>query len=161
MADEQQVIDAFRGDYRFLSNFYIAPVRLTLLGRSREFRTVEHAFQGAKILVSGWAPENQERWLQEMLELTDPQGAKKMGRMVPIDIERWNRLSGPVMLKALRLKFALPDLRRMLLATDDALLIEGNRWGDMEWGQVNGKGKNRLGKMLMQVRTEIRESSPE
>lgn len=160
MADEQQVIDAFRGEYRFLSNFYVSPISLTLLGERRSFRSVEHAFQATKILVCDWEVENKERWLGEMLELTDPYATKKMGKHVPIDIEKWNRISGQAMLTALRLKFAIPDLRQMLLATGNAVLIEGNTWGDKEWGQVNGKGKNRLGKTLMQVRAEILESSP-
>ena len=43
----------------------------------------------------------------------------------------------------------------MLAATEDKLLIEGNTWGDVEWGVSNGKGKNLLGMILMQVREKI------
>jgi predicted NAD-dependent protein-ADP-ribosyltransferase YbiA (DUF1768 family) len=47
-------------------------------------------------------------------------------------------------------------LRQKLLATGDAILEEGNDWGDQVWGVVNGVGKNRLGKILMKVREELR-----
>jgi hypothetical protein len=49
-----------------------------------------------------------------------------------------------------------PDLRAKLLATADAYLEEGNTWGDQIWGVYNGQGTNWLGKILMQVRTELR-----
>ena len=46
-------------------------------------------------------------------------------------------------------------LKRRLLETGNALLIEGNDWGDTYWGVCNGRGKNKLGKILMRVRTEL------
>ena len=35
-------------------------------------------------------------------------------------------------------------------------LEEGNTWHDTYWGVCNGKGKNKLGKILMQVREELK-----
>lgn len=32
-----------------------------------------------------------------------------------------------------------------------------NTWGDKVWGVCNGEGENRLGKILMRIRSEIRE----
>jgi hypothetical protein len=43
----------------------------------------------------------------------------------------------------------------MLLLTGDEELIEGNFWGDVFWGVCNGVGKNHLGKILMEVRSEL------
>lgn len=43
-------------------------------------------------------------------------------------------------------------LKNKLLATKDEEIIEGNTWGDRYWGQVNGIGRNKLGKILMKVR---------
>jgi predicted NAD-dependent protein-ADP-ribosyltransferase YbiA (DUF1768 family) len=64
------------------------------------------------------------------------------------------------MLELLRQKFSQPDLRKKLLDTDENELIEGNPWGDKVWGCVLYKGewigKNHLGKLLMQVRTEFK-----
>lgn len=61
------------------------------------------------------------------------------------------------MLQIVRNKFTDPDLRQKLLDTGNARLIEGNTWGDMTWGMVNGKGQNLLGKILEKVRLEIEE----
>ena len=62
-----------------------------------------------------------------------------------------------VMLKLLRLKFADPALAGRLLATGDTELVEGNHWGDRYWGVSGGIGENHLGKLLMQVRLELRD----
>jgi predicted NAD-dependent protein-ADP-ribosyltransferase YbiA (DUF1768 family) len=47
-----------------------------------------------------------------------------------------------------------------LLETGDAELIEGNDWGDTFWGVCGGKGNNFLGKLLMEVRKELRSAQP-
>ena len=56
-------------------------------------------------------------------------------------------------------KFSNMMLEKRLLYTQDALLVEGNNWGDKFWGMVmnmNGvfEGLNMLGKILMQIRWE-------
>ena len=56
----------------------------------------------------------------------------------------------------LRSKFSDPELAEALLATGDAELVEGNTWGDPFWGVYKGKGENMLGRLLMEVRGEIR-----
>jgi N-glycosidase YbiA len=61
-----------------------------------------------------------------------------------------------VMRGLLRQKFSSGELYEKLLATGDALLVEGNSWGDRYWGQVQGTGENHLGKLLMQVRKELK-----
>lgn len=51
-----------------------------------------------------------------------------------------------------------PDLRKKLLETGNEELIEGNWWHDTYWGVdiKTGKGQNKLGKILMKVREELR-----
>ena len=44
-----------------------------------------------------------------------------------------------------------------LLATGNSRLFEENNWGDTCWGTVNGKGENRLGLILEDVRDLLRE----
>jgi len=61
-----------------------------------------------------------------------------------------------IMYLLLGLKFADPTLRSWLLATGDAILEEGNSWGDTYWGVSRGYGENWLGILLMLVRGEIR-----
>jgi predicted NAD-dependent protein-ADP-ribosyltransferase YbiA (DUF1768 family) len=59
------------------------------------------------------------------------------------------------MLRALRLKFADPDLARKLLNTGNiALAFDDNR--EKYWSiGLRGEGQNRLGNLLMQVRDEL------
>ena len=49
-----------------------------------------------------------------------------------------------------------PHLTKKLLDTGDVYLEEGNNWGDRIWGTVNGVGRNELGKILMEVRKELK-----
>lgn len=52
------------------------------------------------------------------------------------------------------------DLRNLLLGTGDAHLIESatiDNAVNRLWGEVNGVGKNMLGKLLMEVREELRQ----
>ncbi|NWN81082.1 NADAR family protein, partial [Bacillus sp. (in: firmicutes)] len=50
-------------------------------------------------------------------------------------------------------------LKNKLLQTGESILIEGNTWGDKIWGVCNGVGENKLGKILMKVRNELKEAS--
>ena len=47
-------------------------------------------------------------------------------------------------------------LKDKLLETGDAILIEGNRYHDTYWGMVDGVGENKLGKILMRIREELK-----
>jgi predicted NAD-dependent protein-ADP-ribosyltransferase YbiA (DUF1768 family) len=49
-----------------------------------------------------------------------------------------------------------PTLGVSLLATGNRPLIEGNDWGDTFWGQVDGRGENHLGELLLKIREELR-----
>ena len=47
-------------------------------------------------------------------------------------------------------------LKELLLSTGDAVLVE-RTWRDAFWGDGgNGKGKNMLGRVLMEVRSELK-----
>lgn len=82
--------------------------------------------------------------------------AKKLGKLVTIRPD-WDEIKVEVMYEIVKAKFHYnPDLREMLLATEDAELIEGNWWGDTFWGVCKGQGLNNLGKILMRVRDEYK-----
>jgi ribA/ribD-fused uncharacterized protein len=68
----------------------------------------------------------------------------------------WNDIKIDVMRDLLQEKFSDDDLRELLLATGDAELIEGNTWNDYFWGVCLGEGQNWLGKLLMEVRKELK-----
>jgi predicted NAD-dependent protein-ADP-ribosyltransferase YbiA (DUF1768 family) len=66
-----------------------------------------------------------------------------------------------VMELCVRAKFTRhTDLGAQLVATGDALLEEGNTWGDRLWGFCEGQGEYRLGKILMKGRSELRMTAP-
>lgn len=160
MGSETLTIGQFVGRYRFLSNFYFSPFPATMLGSERIFPSAEHAFQGAKVLACGaWARANKIRWLDNLVANPSAGAAKRAGKRIPIDLDVWTTLSIPVMATVLATKFTDPYLRGLLTSTGNAVLIEGNDWGDILWGSVNGKGKNLLGKMLMAERDRILKTS--
>ena len=145
-----EMITSFkRKETRFLSNFY--PVTVTLDGE--QYAAVEDAFQAAKTL------DMKQRRLIQLCQT--PAEARKCGRRVTLRPD-WNEIKLDVMLQLLRQKFSRPDLKALLLATEDAVLIEGNTHHDNFWGNCTCKrcaeieGENHLGKLLMQVREEMK-----
>lgn len=137
------MIDRFRGKYMYLSNFYEIPVEYDGI----TYQNNEAAFQAQKVLTH-----------DERLEFADlnPKKAKKLGRRVNLRAD-WNDVKDNYMYEICKAKFIQhPDLFEKLLDTGDEELIEGNAWNDTYWGVCNGKGKNKLGKILMKIRKEIK-----
>jgi ribA/ribD-fused uncharacterized protein len=139
-----KTIKQFQDEYRFLSNFYMAEVEYEGL----VYPSSEHAYQAAK--------QFDQEFREEVRQLKTPGLAKRAGRKA--DLRRdWQKKKVGIMTEIVRDKFNRhPDLTDMLLATGDAMLEEGNNWGDKFWGMVDGKGANHLGLILMQIRDELR-----
>lgn len=156
-----ETVSSFSGDYLFLSNFYPSLIEFEMFGEKFTAPTVEHAFQAAKTMVSTLDnPETVQYMIFSILTAQTPGQAKKKGRLLPIDVARWDLAAQPVMRSLLLRKFSDPVLGRMLASTGDAVLIEGNTWGDRYWGQVDGVGENHLGRLLMSVREQIKGMIP-
>jgi len=137
-------IDAFQGEYRFLSNFW--PAEVVFEGIT--YPTVEHAYQSAKTL------DLNER--RRIAALATPAEAKRAGSALALRAD-WPQAKFVVMEDCVRFKFTHhAELGRRLLETDDAYLEEGNTWNDRVWGVYQGQGENRLGKILMKVRDDLR-----
>lgn len=133
------IVNRFDGEYHFLSNFYRSPLVLDGLF----YDTVEHAYQAAKATDPEWA---------HIIRTAETPGkAKRLGKRCPCRGD-WEAYKYLVMDACLEAKFSDDVLRQRLLATGDAVLIEGNTWGDTYWGVCDGKGKNMLGRLLMQTR---------
>ncbi|MBN8867321.1 MAG: NADAR family protein [Solirubrobacterales bacterium] len=112
------------------------------------YPTIEHAFQAAKTL-------NLEDRRRIRMEST-PGPTKRLGRRSTLRPD-WEKIKGGVMLELVRQEFTThPDLATRLLATGHAEIIETNHWGDTIWGVCDGIGENKLGEILMQVRSELR-----
>jgi ribA/ribD-fused uncharacterized protein len=136
-------ISRFTGPYAFLSNFY--PVKVALDGEI--YFSVEHAYQAAKTCDS---------YSRKVIQETCAPGqAKRLGKHVTLRPD-WEAVKLRVMEDLLRQKFPLGSaLAEQLLATGDAVLEEGNVWGDRFWGICQGVGQNWLGKLLMQIRADL------
>lgn len=136
------------GPWWFLSNFARSPITIDGI----TYRTVEHAYQAHKTL------DITER--RRIAAIPTPGAAKRAGQRVALR-GNWERVKLSVMLECLRLKFADPELEDALLSSGDRELIEGNTWHDNTWGNCicprcrATSGQNLLGKLLMQVRSEL------
>ena len=134
-------ISSFSGKYRFLSNFY--PVEIVWDGI--QYPSAEHAYQATKAVS-----------FSDRLTIANAptaSQAKAMGRRVKM-LDGWDTVRTDVMEQILRIKFANPELARLLRKTAPRELIEGNHWGDTYWGVCKGKGENHLGKILMRIRDD-------
>ncbi len=143
-------VDSFRGEYRFLSNFW--PVEVCFEGTM--YPSVEQAYKAAKTLnkeardmISKLTP-NKKELVEQLLDILNTYGVRK----------DWNdelRLS--VMEFLLRQKFSTEnrELRDMLFKTKGKELIEGNTWGDTFFGVCESVGENHLGRLLMKIRDKI------
>ena len=138
-------INSFRGENSFLSNMSGSSFKVG----QETYPTVEHFFQAMK------TTDPVER--AKILAAKTAGEAKKIGKTVTLR-KNWNQVREEVMETGLRAKFQQnPELKKKLLDTGDVDLIEGNTWGDTFWGEVNGKGQNKLGKLLMKIRSELME----
>jgi ribA/ribD-fused uncharacterized protein len=147
-----RVILKFRGEFFFLSNFY--PCKVEYEGVV--YPSVENAYQASKT-----APHRR----REFVDIS-PKEAKKRGKKVPL-LQGWEGRKVEIMKELVWKKFSQnEELKEKLLETGNAILTEGNTWGDEFWG-VNlrkkdesspwsYKGKNMLGQILMEVREKLR-----
>ena len=87
-----------------------------------------------------------------------PAKAKAMGRSRKYRLRRdWESVKDGIMREAVLAKFLQhADLRAILLSTGDAVLVENSPTDDY-WGcGAHGGGRNKLGRILMSVREELR-----
>jgi len=117
-------VTAFRGEHWFLANPCACPVAFEGI----LYPSAEHAFQAAKTL--------DQDTRRGIAALADWRQAKQAGRALVLR-PGWNGLRRAVMLQIVLDKFTRsPELRTRLAATGRAVLLEGNSWGDTDWGAV-------------------------
>jgi ribA/ribD-fused uncharacterized protein len=139
------MIAEFKEKFAWLSNFWECNIEVGGV----TYSTVEHYYQSAKALH-----------LPDRIRIATaetPGQAKRLGRKVPIR-PGWEEIKLKVMLGGLEAKFKNPQLKDKLMATDQALLVEGNTWHDNYWGNctcpkcVHKPGLNMLGRLIMSIR---------
>ena len=136
------------GTYGFLSNLYPAEIYDPKLDKS--FQSSEHYYQYHKFKdkeIAEWA-----------IQAPKPRFIAVLAHNLFIYdiVPNWKDIKLDVMRKAIKLKFEQnPVMKQMLRDTKDKCLIEASKT-DSFWGLgKNGKGKNMLGKLLMEYREKI------
>jgi hypothetical protein len=139
--------------YGVFSNLY----RRTIIFEGVSYATSEHAYQAGKA-----RKDNVREWI-----LSAPSPAlvamAAHGLYVWDVAPNWSKIKFDRMRSVLLAKFSQhDDLRKILLDTGNARLVETatvKNSVNLEWGEVNGKGKNMLGVLLMEVRTLLQDNN--
>ena len=134
-------------EYHGFSTFAKSPVNVG----GKIYPTLEHYFQSMKF------PSDLE-WQEAIRVSLTPAKAKQLGAQTDHQMDpSWDSKKESVMLTGLRAKFQQNSgLLEQLKATGERALIESST--DAYWGEGRtGKGKNRYGKLLEQVRLELKE----
>lgn len=146
---DDRCIHGFFGQYRWLSNFRRAAVKLDGL----TYPAVENAYQAAKF------PGD----IRAAFTTCTARDAIKLARSLEdklSDTDGWNLRKMEIMESLLIQKFdpgLNPELSALLQATGERHLEETNWWGDVFWGvTLDGTGENHLGKLLLGVRQRLR-----
>jgi hypothetical protein len=135
-------------EYGQFSNF--APFPFELDGQ--EWPTSEHYFQAQKFEI--------DEYRERIRTAASPMLAARLGRSRKVPIRPdWEAVKLDVMRRAVRQKFLThDDLTELLLSTGGEQLIEAAP-RDYFWGAgAKGTGQNWLGKILMELRDELRET---
>ena len=146
--EDATAITEFRGEHVYLSNFYETPIVFD----GMVYGSVEAAFQAQKCAM----PSDRQQFTQ----LT-PSQAKRLGRHVMLRKD-WEEVKDNIMYMLVYSKFiSNPELLRLLLATGNRTLVEGNHWRDSYWGvplDTYILAQNHLGNTLSAVRDALRDS---
>ena len=137
-------------EYGAFSNFSSHPVRLD----GKVWPTSEHYFQAQKFVGTG-----NDGYVEEVRKANGPMLAALLGRSRKVKLRRdWESVKDAVMRRAVLAKFEQhDDIRDLLLGTGDEPLVEATT-DDHYWGiGTRGTGRNRLGQILAEVRTTLRE----
>lgn len=148
-ADSENTIYFYSANKAFgiFSNFYIAPIYIDGV----RYDTTEHYFQAAKFPDD---PAHQ----RAVATAHGPNKTAQLGRSRKHKLrDDWEEIKDAVMETAVRAKFTQhEDLRKQLLETGDAIIVEDSPT-DAYWGVgAERDGKNMLGIILMKIREELR-----
>ena len=170
--EENKIINFYEVDkpYGYFSNYALYPIKVD----GAIYSTSEHYFQAMKIedpayrdIVIHASTPNIARELARMKDEPNHryEWRRKLNEKIQSGLERgvkmredWDVVKETFMLKALRAKFTQHKvLQKNLLETKNAIIQECTH-RDLYWACFEGKGQNRLGHLLMQVRQELNDT---
>ncbi|CAA7396128.1 unnamed protein product [Spirodela intermedia] len=148
--------------YGAFSNFSPHPVQIPdEHGDSLTWPSVEHYYQAQKF--TGVDDPLAVGFVEQIKVANSPEEAARIGRSVQrkypnLVHPKWDSLKIDVMYRALKRKFSMyTHLNSLLLSTAGSVLVEASPH-DLFWGGGrDGEGLNYLGRLLMQLRSEILE----
>ena len=140
-----------KGEYWFLSPLAGFPIKMTVDDADYIFPSVEHYYQAMKFYAS-------DKRFDVILKLKDPDEARLLTKTPEYKINRrkdFDTNKFDIMEKALYAKFIQnPEAAELLKSTGDAILIKSCPVC-YKCGFGEGSGMNRIGKVLMKIRSEI------
>jgi ribA/ribD-fused uncharacterized protein len=139
----ESFVKGFFGEYRWLSNYHTCEV----IYNGEAYTSSEAAYQAAK---------TEDEYVKGLIRKMGPKESRDYTRKMK-PRKDWEAIKKQVMYDVLIDKFSRNViLKEKLLETGAKYLEETNYWGDTYYGVCNGKGQNILGKLLMQIREELR-----
>eukprot|EP00345_Euplotes_harpa_P011573 CAMPEP_0168334190 /NCGR_PEP_ID=MMETSP0213-20121227/10105_1 /TAXON_ID=151035 /ORGANISM="Euplotes harpa, Strain FSP1.4" /LENGTH=159 /DNA_ID=CAMNT_0008338757 /DNA_START=153 /DNA_END=632 /DNA_ORIENTATION=+ len=149
--EEQESILFYQTNKPFgeFSNFYKSPIEID----GKTWPTTEHYFQAMKFFPDEEAME-EVRLTEKAMQCKVVARGQDDNRPRRAD---WAEAKDQVMYTALTAKFTQHEtLKELLLSTDGKALVEHTK-NDSYWADGgDGSGQNMLGKLLMQIRDEIK-----
>lgn len=147
--------------YGFMSNWWPSPFTIDNV----LFPTTEHHMMVMKALLMG-----DQAMARTILNTKSPSAVKGLGKKVKnFSPQLWDTHKFEIVLTGNMAKFTQhPDLKQQLLATGDRIIAEASPY-DKIWGigmaptdsrarnPANWKGQNLLGRILMEVRSRLRQ----
>jgi ribA/ribD-fused uncharacterized protein len=133
-------------EYGCFSNFSKHPVFLD----ERFWKTSEHYFQACKF--------HDVRYKNELNSIDSPNEIAKYGNRRDLPLRKdWNDVKDDVMKKVVLAKVLQHhEVRKVLMNTRESKIVEHTK-ADHYWADGgDGKGRNRLGEILMEIRSELR-----
>jgi len=132
-------------EYGEFSNFASYPIKV----QKKVWPTSEHYFQAQKF--------EDKSYREKIRKANSPAIAARLGRDRKQKLRRdWESVKVSIMREALEAKFSqYEELKKLLLETGCAKLVE-HTVNDHYWGDGgNGSGKNMLGQLLVKVREKL------
>lgn len=157
--DTPERVCFYEQDFYVLSNFS----SFTLMWRNIRFDTSEAAYHWEKFKPEGFMGSVIAGVRQSIISAPSAHEVFKIAeKNKSLRRADWDSVKVGIMREILRAKADQHEyVRRKLLATGDRELVE-NSWRDDFWGWgPNRDGLNMLGKLWMEVRAELRATTPQ
>lgn len=142
----------------FLANIY--PERINFTYGGIEYHNIETAYQSQKLekesdrrKVAYLNPEEAKSFARGLPKRRDWE--KTFSENDPRRTELCICLKDVVMYELLEIKFKKSkECRLRLVATNDAEIVKENNVGEIYWGKCSGIGQNKIGRMMMDIRSK-------